>query len=668
MTPSIGAKPLAIGAPSLSIPPSLDGETQRRLSLNLGGGACKWQPPEYEVPNNIEFYKTLIAGFPSCDKRMTFTQMEALTGWPARDEWDFVFYGMKNHPFIKSNYPHHEGYWSWGTLADQVVMVLRNMRRTMVEYHDILWDIASAKNSKLSYTYVLYRFRPPLSSFFEWRDYRVLDEIRWYGWFIDYWMEGGELQLLYNYILALQSIYCLFSSFKLLLIIYLSLPFLPGLRRDIFTHQLTDEEHWPYYPEIELRGACKDDPWHKHDTAENTCSNSGVFTQPTPPPTRSPTPLPTRPPTQPPTLPPTNPPTLPPTNPPTLPPTNPPTLPPTTPPTNQPTPNVTFANYTAPPLPAYVAPVPIPPAPTPFPTPFPTAGVIQPVPQNPYIPVPQPELPPDIPAHTPQPYLFDTVQECCQFYFPTAQCFMNDVCPTPSPTPAIDPSYDPHCENGEIKNGCEPIAVISAEKLRDLTEGPAETRRIAEVLMNRPGISEYLIDDEAWNCIWQELIPNGKGNRMVADRPGRVESDYNFSAEMLQEMVTELNRLITKYSSSYWSSKDTANRLTELLMEHRAIIQLELNDVLSGARLLTERDFLGPKERQLRRQLQAREEGRDEDEAIISVEEKKKHFEYFMTLEEKVKTSRRAEKAHERQEERKLASQRNNQEKMKNQK
>ena len=71
---------------------------------------------------------------------MIFIQMEGLTGWcefalltflascgplspdmqiitraleskAARDEWDFEFLGMTNHPFIKTNYPHHEGIW-----------------------------------------------------------------------------------------------------------------------------------------------------------------------------------------------------------------------------------------------------------------------------------------------------------------------------------------------------------------------------------------------------------------------------------------------------------------------------------------------------------------------------------------------------------------------------
>ena len=67
-------------------------------------------PPSYEVPEDIDFYKTIIAGFPSGDKRLAFIQMEALTGWAAKDEWDFEFLGMTNNPFIKANYPHHGAY------------------------------------------------------------------------------------------------------------------------------------------------------------------------------------------------------------------------------------------------------------------------------------------------------------------------------------------------------------------------------------------------------------------------------------------------------------------------------------------------------------------------------------------------------------------------------
>jgi hypothetical protein len=109
--------------------------------------------------------------------------MEALTGWAAKDEWDFEYLGDSNHPFIKANYPHHEGIWGWGTNADQVVMVIRNIRKSMVEYHDILYDIGYAKTWEVAteHLHQLYGTRPPLSAFLEWRDLRVLDEANWYG-------------------------------------------------------------------------------------------------------------------------------------------------------------------------------------------------------------------------------------------------------------------------------------------------------------------------------------------------------------------------------------------------------------------------------------------------------------------------------------------------------
>ena len=63
----------------------------RELSIYFGDGICMWRPPIYDVPENITFTKTLVAGYPSGDKRLTFVQMEALTGLSARDEWDFAY-------------------------------------------------------------------------------------------------------------------------------------------------------------------------------------------------------------------------------------------------------------------------------------------------------------------------------------------------------------------------------------------------------------------------------------------------------------------------------------------------------------------------------------------------------------------------------------------------
>ena len=96
-------------------------DSNRLLSLNLGNGTCEWkaalQYTDEGFPWNKTLMKTIIAGYPSGDKRLTFLQLEALTGLSARDEWDFMYLGTTNQPFIKANYPHHEGIWGWGDLG-----------------------------------------------------------------------------------------------------------------------------------------------------------------------------------------------------------------------------------------------------------------------------------------------------------------------------------------------------------------------------------------------------------------------------------------------------------------------------------------------------------------------------------------------------------------------
>lgn len=335
----------------------------------------------------------MIVGFPSGDKRLTFSQMEALTGLSTKDEWDVEFLGMSSDPFIKSNYPHHEGIWSWGNEADQVVLVMRDLRSTLVEYHDILWDIGYAKTYSESSTVNerLYSERPPLVDFLDWRDLRVLDEISWYGWYIDYWMEGG-------------------------------------LMRDMYNHKLTTPEHWNML--------LKPTEYKKDEVGYDAIIGDKVVT----------------------------------------------------------------------------------------------------------------------------------------------------------------PSYDPHCIN-DMSSGCHPIAIISAEHLVEHETGPGETRKIANVLLKSEGISDYVIEEDAWECIWRELIVNKKGLKTYIDREGLSETDYNFSQEMLEAMMKELNRLIEKYISVEWESVRVAPTLVELLLEHRRVIHQELTELMSGARRLKNNDFLGPKTR-----------------------------------------------------------------------
>lgn len=220
----------------------------------------------------------------------------------------------------------------------------------------------------------------------------------------------------------------------------------------------------------------------------------------------------------------------------------------------------------------------------------------------------------------------------------------------------VTPSYDPNCLGSKVTDGCAPAAVISAEKLRDYTEGPQETTKIANVLLNDDRTGQYVIAPEAWDCIWEELIANGKGLKTVSDKPGYNSEDYNFSAEMLQEMIAELTRLIDKYSLPEWSSKETANRVVELLTEHRTLILDELADVELGLRKLSDGDFLGPTER-ARRKLQAKEAKDDKSDTYDTSdidnniktkdeEEDKDYAQYFLEMDQKRWTYRKREMRH----------------------
>ena len=203
------------------------------------------------------------------------------------------------------------------------------------------------------------------------------------------------------------------------------------------------------------------------------------------------------------------------------------------------------------------------------------------------------------------------------------------------PDTIVNATYDVHCVK-DVSDGCHPAQIISAERLVKAETGPAEGRKIAMALQNHPGISEYLIEEEAWMCIWQELIVHKKGLKTFIDREGIAERDYNFSGEMLEEMLHELDRLIQKYSSETWFWRQTSKDLVDLFKEHHAIIQKELDEVNSGVRVLKDDDILGPKERKKRRR-QKLEEEISKKLAGVSSEEKERHLFHIIKSEEEKK-------------------------------
>ncbi|KAL7535009.1 hypothetical protein ACHAXR_006209 [Thalassiosira sp. AJA248-18] len=200
--------------------PSSDTE-RRELSTYAidenGVVSCNWTSTlgPTEIPDS-NYNNTIVVGYPGADKRVVLRQMEAMTELSGRDAWDFKYLGMTLQPFIKTNYPHHEGTWGWAEHGDQVVLVVRNIRKTIDEYHDILADIDYAKTWEEATDKIpnLYLGEVHDELYTSWRDERTMDEIGWYGWLIDYWMEGGIL-------------------------------------RDYFDHKLTTPEHWALLREPE---------------------------------------------------------------------------------------------------------------------------------------------------------------------------------------------------------------------------------------------------------------------------------------------------------------------------------------------------------------------------------------------------------------------------------
>merc|ERR1712157_413518 len=120
----------------------------------------------------------------------------------------------------------------------------------------------------------------------------------------------------------------------------------------------------------------------------------------------------------------------------------------------------------------------------------------------------------------------------------------------------------------------EPVTVISVDRLIDPERGSMEAAKIGAVLDGNQGLD--VVSEEARACIWEEITLRNKGVRTMIDRSGE-EDEYGFTQEMLQAMVVELNRLITKYSASLWDGNNVAQDLVEILNEYLVDISVELS-------------------------------------------------------------------------------------------
>lgn len=62
---------------------------------------------------------------------------------------------------------------------------------------------------------------------------------------------------------------------------------------------------------------------------------------------------------------------------------------------------------------------------------------------------------------------------------------------------------------------------------------------------------------------------------------------------VIQEMLTEVNRLITKYSAAPWTDDTNDIRLVSLLNEYVPLLQAEISEVQCGTSTLSKSNILG---------------------------------------------------------------------------
>ncbi len=188
---------------SLEVPVGSN-DIQRALSINDSDGSCEWNDIKKprNAPQDTDLFATLVAGFPGSGKRIAFMQLEGFSELRASDDYNITA-GSYNTKFAfkKTNYPHHDGIWDWGKQMKQVILLVRNPRWALPSYHHLLYEIEYSDSWIWSYLrqYKAYTKRPPIEDWLAWRDARFDVEIKKWGWFIDFWMEGGIVRDMFSH-------------------------------------------------------------------------------------------------------------------------------------------------------------------------------------------------------------------------------------------------------------------------------------------------------------------------------------------------------------------------------------------------------------------------------------------------------------------------------------
>ena len=127
---------------------------------------------------------------------VAYLYSQLLTG----DDWFLNDHETERYAFYKTQYPHHEGVWSWGERAKQIVYILQNPRTAIQTYMFLASEIRYSQSWSTSYANLdrTFTLRPPITEWIAWRDLRFNTEMHYYRWHIDYWMEQGLLRDVYT--------------------------------------------------------------------------------------------------------------------------------------------------------------------------------------------------------------------------------------------------------------------------------------------------------------------------------------------------------------------------------------------------------------------------------------------------------------------------------------
>lgn len=165
------------------------------VTVHSDGVGCEWSDPQLvneTVAPTLE--ATILAAYPGSAKRAAFLQLEGLTELIASDDYNLNDdLNSTKYAFVKTQYPHFEGTWSWGNKATRSIYVLQNPRTALRTYMFLKHEINYSRGRWTSWLHVgdVFKARPPVNEWNNFKRHRFNREMNSWSWHLEFWIEGG---------------------------------------------------------------------------------------------------------------------------------------------------------------------------------------------------------------------------------------------------------------------------------------------------------------------------------------------------------------------------------------------------------------------------------------------------------------------------------------------